>query len=391
MGALALLLCAAATAQERAELVPERAPPWRPTRFFQSLRDGAHAPRKIAITTRPQGARLELAYLRDGVELRRAHGSSPLEVRLPSALRSAAEDRVAIRAELADHVAREISLAASEIPATLEIELAREPAQLHSLALLEIADRARLELRASRELVFRLARSERGWRLALSDAAFDDSFVGRATELRGETIARAAVRATGSDVILELSPVRPDDGRELRLSQRVLPMRGASLIAIEWMPSDGGRAVDLAIGAALGSLRRSDLGECAQRFERSLRGALGEDALAVALSERGGLRGRALTLAIERLAALEPDGAVVLLDGARIPIALDAERARAFAQPERIRGLLIALRALTRGAHATAAEQATLGGWLAPEQSPAELAPALARAAADEAACRASS
>jgi len=387
VGALALLLSAAVAAgEERVELVPGRAPPWRASQFFASLRGGAQAPRTLRITTQPAGAQLELAYLRDGAELRRASGRSPLAVGLPSTLRTGEADRIAIRAELPDHVARELSLVASEAPVALEIALEREPARLLSIALLEVADRARLELRASHDVVFRLARSERGWQLVLSDASADDSLVEAAAALRGETIARASVRTIGRDVLLELSAARPGEERELRLSQRALPARETSLVAIEWIPADGSRAAELAMGAALDSLQRKDLGECALRFERSLRTALGEDSLAVALSEQGGLRGRAVSHAIERLAALEPDGAVALLDGARVPLAPDVERARVFAQPERVRGLLIALRALVRGV--SEPDPLALAAWLSPERPPAERARMLARAAADEAACR---
>jgi len=385
-----LLLCAAAVAsEERVTLVPERAPPWRASRFLASLRDGAHAPRALRITTQPEGAQLELAYLREGVELRRTSGSAPLVVELPSALRTGEADRIAIRVALAGHVPRDLALAANATPPTLEIALTREPARLLSVALLEIADRARLELRASRELVFRLARSDRGWQLVLSDALLDDAFASAVAELRGATIARAGVRALGSDVILELTRARADDERELRLSQRMLPVRATSLVAIDWIPADGGHGADASVAAALATLRRSDLAACAQRFERSLRSALGEDALAVALSERGELRERATVLAVERLAALDQRGSLELLDGSRVPLAPAAERARVLAQPERVRGLLLALRALA-AAFPSADERTALRAWLAPERSLAEFANALERARADEAECRAS-
>lgn len=384
-----LLICVAAAGEERVELVPEHAPAWRATRLLTSLRDGAHAPRTLRIETQPEGAQLELSYLRDGIELKRVSGVAPLTVELPSALRTGGADRVAVRAAQAGYVARELSLIAGETPPAIEIALAREPARLLSIALLEIADRARLELRASREVAVRLARSERGWQLVLSDAQVNDSFQRAAAQLRGATVGSGSVHTAGSDVILELARERPQDERELRLSQHPLSMRETSIVALEWIPIDGSHAADAAIARALASLRRSDLAGCAERFERSLRRALGEDALGVALAERGGLRGRATALAIERLAALAPDGALELLDGARVPISSAEERARALAQPERVRGLLIALRVLTQEAALPTSEALPLAGWLAPERSRAEFALALERAAADEAGCRA--
>jgi len=385
-----LLVCAAALAQEqRVELIPARAPPWRASRFFESLRDDAHAPRALLIETRPAGAQLELAYLRDGVELRRASGAAPLAVDLPSTLRTGDADRIAIRAALAGHVARELSLPAPSAPPKLEIALTREPARLLTLTLLELADHARLELRASRELVFRFARSERGWRLVLSDATASGSVAESAAELRGATISRATLRPAGADLMLEFAREGGADEREIRLSQRELPMRDETLLAIEWIPRDGGRAASASAARALARLARSDLSGCAQAFERSLRAALGAEQLARSLSQRGDFREEAGVLAIERLAALAPDGRLQLADGARIPLASAAERERVLAQPERVHGLLLALRALASGLAPSGTELRGLHAWLAPERPLGEFTQAIEQAAGAEADCRA--
>ena len=314
--ALAWVAPADAEAEARVALVPERAPPWRVSRALESLRDGARTPREVRVETTPVRAELELAYLRDGAQLVRARGVAPLVAALPGVALTGESDRVVVRATLAGFAPLELVLGARQIERTLRIALTPQPRRLIALSLLELGDRARLELRSDRPIDARLASSERGWRLVLADVSLDDALALKLAEIRGHATPRLEARAAGADVIIELARA-PDEHRELRLTRRDEAVRAISRLALEWLPADRGESTLAHARRALAQLSAAHVGACGDSFERALIASLGSETLARALAPAGAFTDGFVALAIERLAALSPHGEVALRVGSR--------------------------------------------------------------------------
>ncbi len=382
------LVAARVAGDERVRLVPERAPVWRVSRVFDSLRDGSREPRELRIETVPAGAVLELAYLRDGSQLARAAGVAPLVVVLPSSGRRAAQDRIQVRAERAGFEVREVALALRDASPRLRIELAPSPRRLLAVSLLELGDHAWLEWIGDRPIEARLTRSKRGWRVALANVVLDEDFAERLDGVRGAAIARVDVMVAGSDLLLELTRGRHED-REPRLVRRSEAVRAASHLALEWLPADRGAATRERARAALDALDRELGGTCSDAFESALTEALGLETLARSLAPGVGFTDAFVALAIERLAARSPSGEVALRDGSRVRLDGRIARDRVGSQAAEVRGVLVAVRALAKALAPVGDAPRALHAWLAPELAPQAFATGYSRALAAEANCRA--
>jgi hypothetical protein len=231
--ALALSVSSPAQASEpRVALAPVRPPAWRASSVLESLRGGARAPRELRIETSPRGARLELAYLRDGAQLARASGAAPIVAVLPGRALTGVSDRVIVRAELDGFVPHELSLMARDPAPSVRIELAPAPRRLIAASLLVLGERARLELISDRAIEARLAESPRGWRLVLADVAPNEEIAARLHALRGGAIAGASVRVAGGDWLIDLMRAR-EERRTPRLLRRAEPVRAARHLTLE--------------------------------------------------------------------------------------------------------------------------------------------------------------
>lgn len=388
----ALLGCAAASlaGEARVELMPARGPAWRPARMLAALRDGAREPRAVRIETSPSGARLALAYVRDGIEIARAEGIAPLVALVPGPAQVGASDRVAVRGELEGFAPAEATLELAHLAPHVQLALAPLPRRLVGAALLELGARSRLVLTSDRPLDARLAATDRGTRLVLANVAVDEALAARLAALRGATIARAAVRRVGADLVLELTRA-PSEARAPRLTRRDETARAASHLALEWLPADRGEAALATAARALSDSAGAALAPCADAFERALRADLGAESLARALAPGDAFTDAYVALALERLAAASPERALALRDGTRIAPDGAVARATAHARAAEVRGVLGAVRAVAGALAPSGESERALHAWLAPERSPEDFAAALAQATRAEARCAAAS
>jgi hypothetical protein len=373
-------------AEPRASLVPERAPAFRASRVFESLRSGSRAPRALRIEVIPGGAQLELAYLRDGVQLARVAGAAPLDVDVPGRALIGKSDRVVLRAELDGYAPAELTLDARELGWRVRVELARLPRSLLDVSLLELGRYARLELFADGALEARLAPTADGWRLVLAEVAFTPNAAAALASLAGGAIARAELRVVGVDSILELATSEPREPPRLLRRDEALRPRGQ--LALEWLPEDASAAPTDDARRALASLTSEAFDPCGAAFERELTSALGQDTIARSLASKGTLSEALLIAALKRLAALAPDGALALRDGSRIFVDTPLGERAALLRASEVRGALVALRTLTAALAPQGAAARSQRAWLAPERPQREFAAILARAAQAEARCR---
>jgi hypothetical protein len=390
---LALALsCAApgASAEERVALSPEHAPPWRASRVLASLRDDAREPRELHIETSPSGAQLELAYLREGVQLAHGRGSAPLVATLPSRALTGAGDRILVRAELAGYAPRELALDARGLAGSTSIELAPLPSKLLAASLLELHEHSRLELTSDRALDARLTQTESGWRLVLADVAASGDFPARLELLRGEAFGRVRVRVVGSDWIIELTR-RPGEQRAPRLTRRQESVRSASHLSLEWLPEGGEGAALARARAALARLDSGDLGACGAAFEDAIAASIGPEVLARSLAPSAAFPDAYVALALDALAAASPTAELALRDGTQLRPDSPLARASLAARAAEVRNLLVAVRALAESLAPPGDALRALHAWLAPERTPEDFGADYARAAAAEARCRARS
>ncbi len=385
--ALSGAFAARASADARIDLVPHRSAPWRAERLIAPFRAATRGPRELRVTTEPAGARLALAYARDGIEQRSASGVAPLELRLPSLANTAPGDSLTIRAEQDGFAPREVVLAASVAGPELRIVLARLPNRILAVSLLELGDRARLTLISEQPLDARFTNSEQGWRLVLPGVALDARFETALAAIHGATVASATASLLARDVRLELTRGGADGGREVRMTTGVEPVRALHRFALDWVPADGGAASLAAARTAVAAHGIGDRRGCGAEFDRALRAALDPAELSRALAPRGAFTDAFLPLALERLAELSANGEITLRDGSRATLARPLERERILAQPADVLGLLDVLHSLAASLAKEGAVQPALHAWLAPELSEAEFAAAFERAASAKARC----
>lgn len=374
-------------AEERVDLRPEAAASRRS--LASALRPAAwRAPRTLRIDTAPSGAELELSYSRAGVQLRRARGRAPLAVVLPSAADTSTRDTLSVVAALAGHRTEERVTPAESAGQELTIALRAVPNRVVGASLFALGGRFRLTLLSSEPLAARLETTRDGWRVVAAGVALDESASAMLAALAARAPLRVDARSLGEDLVLELEAARARRaGYELRATTHREPVRALHRYVLEGVPADGGVAADAALHAALAALSPDDVGGCAAAFDRTLREQLDLAALSRALSPTGGFGDAYLAAALLRLAELSPDGALRMLDGARLAPARPLELARALAQPEQALGLLAALRGVVARLEAGPAREAALAAWIAPEMPAVEFASAIARAAEAERSC----
>jgi hypothetical protein len=373
-------------AEPRVDLRPER-----PRGGFAQLIDAfraasARAPRMVRVETSPPFAELELAYARNGVELRSARGRAPLEVVLPSLAESEAGDFAAIVARLPGWHTGERVLAIAAVGDVVRIELEPLPTEVVGAWLLDLAGRARLTLQSAQPLEVRLHATERGWRVVAANAVLAPAALAALRAARGRTLRSVEARALGDDLAIELdAPVARAAAAELRATRETERVRPLHLLQLQVVAADGGDVADAALRAAFAELERIDVSGCAAEFDRALREALAAEPLARALTRRE--VAAEVAGAIRRVGELSPDARIQLSDGTPLAPSQPLEHERALAQPERVLGLLAALRALVAHLEPEPERHGAFAALVAPELSHDALATALSAAELAERAC----
>ena len=395
-----LLLPSAAAAEELApereiiELVPEQKASAGAHSFLAPLRSlfrGTgywYGERTIEVDTTPQGATLDIFYIRANFQKRFEQGESPATIVLPSRVETGHRDTVTIRALLDGYREQVVHIPVRSSQSELMIDLAPLPNSLVAVSHTYFAGRAALAFLTEEALTFRLQRANDGIAVILTETAItpraDETIHGVANSL----IASLKARQLGEDLMVQVGLTDPArDEVEVRSLQGFDPIRGLHHFTLNLVPADQGVGGVRSARASLASIRAHHVQGCALVFDEALRSELDPADLARALAPKGAFTDPFLRAAMRRLGELSPDGVVTLADGSSYRVAAPIELAAAGNQASEAPGYLALLRQFVAELEPEAHRQETLRGLVAPEVGTARFAGILEVAEARERSC----
>jgi hypothetical protein len=370
------------------DLVPADRASWRPGNLFGWLRPGHnYEPRTVLVETSPEGAMLDLFYVRSNFQKRYEQAESPARVRLPPRIEAGPRDALMVRAFREGYRQKEVSIRVQSGQDRIVLELEPLPNTLVAASHTYLAGRGSLAFLAKESLTVRVQERDQGFNVILAETALGTEVAGIFTGMKSPLVEDVEWLQLGEDLLVE---VRMPSGRrseyELRSRQTRDELRDLYFYSVELVPSDGGIDAVRRAREALARIRAEDVVGCARVFDDALREELDAEALARALSPRGTFTDPYLRAAMKRLAELSPGARVQMLDGSTLtssPIELSA----AMSQAAQARGFLALLRAFVREIETQSGRHDTLRGLVAPESSPEAFSEALRSAERRETSC----
>jgi hypothetical protein len=364
--------------RESVELEPSQGPHWSWTHVFAPLtglfRGGPgywYAPRVIEIDTNPPGALLELHYVRGNFQKAYERIEAPARLLLPSRIEAAAEDAVAIRAQLDGYRQQEVRIEVRSRTERVQIELAALPNSLVAFAHSHFAGRGSLVFSARAPLTFRLHGSPDGLRVLLLETRAEPGARASLDATTSSLIETLSARQIGEDLVVAIAFAH--SGRAAPLEPRSRrwrdPLRGLYVLSVDLVPEDGGAAGIERARDLLSRVQPADATGCALEFEAQLRSELDPEALERALAPDGSYRDRFMRAALRRLGELSPDGVIQLWDGSRLRGWMPLELTAATLQAGHAVGYLAFLRAIVRGLEPEPLRRPALRSLIAPELS----------------------
>jgi hypothetical protein len=265
------------------DLAPREPARWevsRPLAWASALvpdgRDHWYALRVLEIDTAPARASLDLFYLRENRQQRLEHAESPARVRLAPRVDTGSGDVVVVRARLDGYRDREIRLAARGDADRVELDLDPAPNTLDGVALNYFAGRGSVELRTRGKLVFRVQRSDRGFRVVLTETTrirpAEQLITGSARPL----VDALVLRQVGADLLMsaDLSERGRAAAGELRLREWFDRARDWHVLAIDLAPEDTSSTDPELADAVLARAAQGRARGCSLAYDRALRAAL---------------------------------------------------------------------------------------------------------------------
>jgi len=344
--------------------------------------------RSLEVDTTPQGAFLDVFYVRGGFQKRFEQGESPARILLPTRIEAGPRDTVTIRALVDGYREREVSLRVRSRDAKVMIDLTPLPNSLVAVSSVALAGRGSLTFLTTEALAFRLQKSDEGLAVVLSETAN----IAKASEamkaVSNSLIESLRGRQLGEDlvVVVRLTDAARDT-IEIRSAQSVDAVRGLHGYTLNFVPPDQGAAAVRRARAGLARIRADQVLGCALDFDQSLREALDPADLARALAPRGAFTDPFLRAAMKRLGELSPKGVVSLIDGSSYLVAAPIELMAAMNQASEVRAYLSLLRQFVAELELEGHRRATLRGLIASEIGPAHFDEVLDRAEASERRC----
>jgi len=370
------------------DLVPADRASWRPRNLFGWLRPGHnYDPRIVLVETSPEGATLDLFYVRANFQKRYEQAESPARVRLPPRIEAGPRDALMVRAFREGYRQKEATLRVQSGQDRIVLELEPLPNTLVAASHTYLAGRGSLAFLAKESLTVRVQERDQGFNVILAETALAKEVAGTFTGMKSPLVQDVEWLQLGEDLLVE---VRMPAGRrseyELRSRQTRDELRNLYFYSVELVPTDGGVDAVRRAREALARVRAEDVAGCASVFDAALREELDAEALARALAPRGTFTDPYLRAAMKRLVELSPAARVQMLDGSAFtssPIELSA----AMSQAAQARGYLALLRAFVREIETSDGRRDTLRGLVAPETSPEAFLAALRSAEQREAGC----
>ncbi len=383
-------LAVGAVAEETIRLVPEDRASWSPAHLFAFLRPGHnYGERFIRVRTVPEGALLDLFYIRSNFQKRYEQAEAPVKVVLPSRVEAGPRDAVMIRAFLEGYRQREVNIRVSSSQDEVLLELEPLPNELVAASHVYLAGRSSLAFLTKEPLNVRVQKRSDGFNVILAETAKGEDAGETLEQIQSPLLREVEALQLGEDLLVRVRTHESDAGFELRSRQTQDALRDLYVTSVELVPSDGGLAAVKRARAALQEIATSEVRGCAARFDEALRARLDTADLSRALAPRGAFTDPYLRAAMKRLGELSPGGRIHMVDGSALLGSSSIELSAAMSQPGEAKGYLALLRAFVKRMETPEHRFDTLRGIVAPELPAARFREAFEAARAAERACAA--
>ncbi|MBW2716648.1 MAG: hypothetical protein JRD03_11255 [Deltaproteobacteria bacterium] len=374
---LSTLIALSATAEEReiVDLIPNKPSGWTIGKLFAPITGlfmGGpsywYGERTLKIDTSPQGASLDLFYVRENIQRRFERAESPILLQLPTRIETGPRDSIEIRAILDGYRLQETLVDVRSRQTHLTIELTSLPNHLESMTFTHLSRRGSLKFLTREVAKFRLQKMSDGFSIVLTETGHSEGALESVRGVSSDNVQSLRAEQLGEDLLVRVQlhdavHHRPD----LRSTQGYDAARDLHQLTIELVPTDGNAAILAESSDALKRVRRSDVSGCALDFDHSMRSQLDSEALSRALAPSSGFIDSHLKSALRRLGELSPDGLIHLVDGSKFRPAIPLDLAAARAQSAEAIGFISLLRAFVAELEPTAQRRNTLRGVIAPE------------------------
>ncbi len=392
-------LCGLPAAAETVRLEPEGSKQFGVRNLFGPLRSMVSGPgywygeRRIEVDTAPEGATLDLFYVRASFQKRYEQTKAPATLLLPSRSDSGPRDAVVIRAFLPGYRSKEVHLGIESEQTRVSIELDPLPNRLEGASQTYFGGRSSLTFLTRQTPVVRVQDRPEGFSVVLNETGQGAAVEGQLAGLTSPLVEKLTAQQLGEDLLVrvDLSPFAREPKPELRSRSGFDAARQLHTYTIDVVPrgeSAAGASVER-MQATLAAVEPSDVSGCAAAFDDGLRAALDPADLSRALSQSDH-RMPFLRAAMKRLGEVSPGGVITLEDGSRFNPALPIELSAAMSQPHLAKGYLALLRRVNDELEPPDRREVGYRSLVAPELSQEVFGKALAKALDGEGACRAS-
>lgn len=347
---------------------------------------------EILVETTPEGAYLDLFYVRANFQKRFEQAESPVRVRLPPRAESGKRDALRIRAFAEGYSQKTVTVKANTDEDRVVIDLEPLPNELQSFAHQYFGGRTTLVFFTKEALTFRVQTGGDGASVILTETGRSPAAITAMDATSSPILEKLLARQLGEDLLVNLvftGTIKPGDV-EVRSRKSYDAARDLHAVAIDLVPPKGQDAAVKRALAALEKVRRSGVVGCNLEFEKSLREQLDRGALSRALAPSGSFTDPYLRAAMRQLGKISPRGVVTFTDGSRYDPAVMIELEAALIQAADAKGYLALLRRFVEGMEAGPYREETLRSLVAPELDAGAFSKVVAVAQASEQSCIAS-
>jgi len=354
-------------------------------------RDHYYTPHEILVETTPNGAFIDLFYVRSNFQKRFEQAESPVRVVLPPRSESGDRDSLTIRVFAEGYRQKSLSVKANTTDEKVVIDLEPLPNELVALAHQYFGGRTSLVFLTREPLTVRPTKTADGMTVILTETAQSPQVTAALAGMRSPIVAGMESQQLGEDLLMKIALAEEAKSAEIdfRLRSDYDAARDLHASSVDLVPKNGqARAVSRA-KSALAQLRPYAVSGCSLEFDRAVREQIEPGALSRALTPNGKFTDPYLRAAMRRLGELTANKKVVFTDGSqfdpRVPIELEA----ALIQAAGAKGYLALLRAFVAEMEPGSHRDETFRSLIAPELDPAEFSRIMVTANESEQVCRA--
>lgn len=363
------------------------------TTGFGSLFKGPghyYSPHEILVETTPDGAFVDLFYVRSNFQKRFEQAESPVRVRLPPRSESGSRDALIIRAFAEGYRQESVTIKADTTENKIVIDLEPLPNELVALSHQYFGGRTSLVFLTREPLTVRPTKTDGGMSVILAETAQSPKVETALGGIKSPVVAGMNSQQLGEDLLVKIDlaqAVHPDE-IDLRLRTDYDAARDLHASTVDLVPSGGRSSAVARAQTALANLKPSAVSTCSMEFDRALREQMELGSLSRALTPNGKFTDPYLRAAMRRLGELAPRRTVSFVDGSEFDPSVPIELEAALIQAADAKGYLVVLREFVAGMEPGPHRAEAFRSLVAPELDPAEFERTVARAREAESACR---